>query len=872
MDSTAPYYRDRGGGQAPKPRHPASSPSLHSTKAVRDGPPRVLLSASTSLRRNDQALLAQEESGHCGELSRFFTSSSSAPGPPFPPSLYDNSYLNSLYRPPLLDAHGAVIPPAALGGLPPSPPSLPPPGEISMAALGTSKTRSEARREDEPNFRHYCPSVTDASSPYHVKPPVLPFSPLSIDDSQRLRLSAARETSFAASSISGSPRRPPRPSFFSLGQEELSSPPCDFYSSAHGNWSASDPALSGLSSCLASLASRAQALFSALRHWVEGRSEARRCRAPRVCVLFKFAAAACCAVALLLLLFVCLHSTRIQSQRSKTLSLARHSRNHADAETPAWHSPRFPQLYPPNAAGKDEEEEVESNFLPGADEEEDEGEDASEEANPLLAAAGTMLVIPGVGEKGRNACKESEYIGHTLRLAHEKSFFSLFSETKGMTKYEASDVVGTDDALYTVFDSSYAIGHTSYTLHPFEENNYLIGSPERPGGGDSQWEGLAYDDVTKHFFAVREAIVDDTNTPHAGGRRAPGVAPHVSADNKQADEASGVFQLSSLFAPSSTAAESKEEDPARSKKPSRNKKERERAERTGDTDRRERTEQTRVEAADRQTGDGGKEAAVKEVKAKKEKTKDDAPRTRGNQLPHYHAWIEELAVKNKTYAVLQSCRTEFRFSAENKGFEGLVGLRHANGSFYLLGLCEGNYCKGGKKGRKRGHGRLVLMEKVDGGDDGEACLWKTVKVLHLPPEIGFRDYSSIAVRGHHVAITSQEDSVVWIGTFNLPEDIPAHGMEGTGEGADKHKPRMLLTDPSALEVSPGGELLYFPRDEQCRILYCNIEGIAFTGRLLAAGERRWKSAANEIQPRTQVADSRVFGDAPKSLGSLERRR
>lgn len=77
------------------------------------------------------------------------------------------------------------------------------------------------------------------------------------------------------------------------------------------------------------------------------------------------------------------------------------------------------------------------------------------------------------------------------------------------------------------------------------------------------------------------------------------------------------------------------------------------------------------------------------------------------------------------------------------------------------------------------------------------------QILRLPREIGFTDYSSIAVRGNRLAITSQEDSVVWIGRFNAPEETPEKREAGTGEGPDKHKRKMLVDNPLDLEVLAG---------------------------------------------------------------------
>ncbi|KFG33939.1 hypothetical protein TGFOU_245610 [Toxoplasma gondii FOU] len=391
------------------------------------------------------------------------------------------------------------------------------------------------------------------------------------------------------------------------------------------------------------------------------------------------------------------------------------------------------------------------------------------------------------------------YLSHTLRLAHEQSFFSLFANTQGMAKYEASDVIGVDGSLYTVFDSSYAIGHTSYTLRPFDDTNYLIGNPKRTGDEDSQWEAITYDEVTKRFFIVREAIVMEEHTPWTP------TTTSSAAPNEQKEAAAA---------------------PSPSKKAGKVHK-------------------------SKTANHGGKDEAEPARSAEVE--------TRGatknaGKLEHYHAVIEEVEISEKSYKVVQACRTEFSFSAQNKGFEGVISLRDTNGKFFLLGLCEGNYCKGGAKGRKRGNGRLVLMEKVEAAGTGEQCIWTTVRVLHLPREVAFTDYSSIAVRGSHLAITSQEDSVVWLGKFNMPEDKPNHSDGGTGVEASVDAPKMLLTDPAALEVVPGGQVLNFPRDEQCNIIYCNIEGIAFAGRLLVTVADKVKAWQD---PRCMATDQRV---------------
>jgi len=39
-------------------------------------------------------------------------------------------------------------------------------------------------------------------------------------------------------------------------------------------------------------------------------------------------------------------------------------------------------------------------------------------------------------------------------------------------------------------------------------------------------------------------------------------------------------------------------------------------------------------------------------------------------------------------------------------------VRGADGNLYVLGLCEGNYCAEGSKGREAGNGRVVVMQRV----------------------------------------------------------------------------------------------------------------------------------------------------------------
>ena len=125
----------------------------------------------------------------------------------------------------------------------------------------------------------------------------------------------------------------------------------------------------------------------------------------------------------------------------------------------------------------------------------------------------------------------------------------------------------------------------------------------------------------------------------------------------------------------------------------------------------------------------------------------------------FDAQIMKVHVSESSYSVIETCHSEFQFEGDSKGFEGAISLRGADGVLYLLGLCEGNYCDE-TRGKEAGNGRVVIMAKeVDTSAPG-GCVWKTRRILKLPPTANFVDYSAFAVHHstHSVAITSQENS------------------------------------------------------------------------------------------------------------------
>ena len=126
---------------------------------------------------------------------------------------------------------------------------------------------------------------------------------------------------------------------------------------------------------------------------------------------------------------------------------------------------------------------------------------------------------------------------------------------------------------------------------------------------------------------------------------------------------------------------------------------------------------------------------------------------------------------------------------------------------YLLALCEGNYCKGGRKGRTPGGGRIQVFEK-------SKKVWRHCYGIHLPACLPFVDYSGMSIDDGRVAIVSQETSMLWIGRFN------EHDWAWTDEG----------------------RLYGFPRSANGSILYGNIEGVGWIGpnRVVTVSDRRKK--------------------------------
>lgn len=199
--------------------------------------------------------------------------------------------------------------------------------------------------------------------------------------------------------------------------------------------------------------------------------------------------------------------------------------------------------------------------------------------------------------------------------------------------------------------------------------------------------------------------------------------------------------------------------------------------------------------------------------------------------PGYHAIIEELRINDGgdngaeilTYSVIDACPSEFAFETDNKGLEGAVGMiDKQSGELYMLGLCEANDCRLSHQDRP-GNGKIVVMQKFK--TDGDDCVWRTIKLLSIPLTANFHDYSAIALAETGVvAITSQEDSKIWIGELLNTDSIK----------------------DIAFDNSVGHVYSYPVSLSNCSHIYCNVEGVHFlSGGLLIGVEDKMKSRGRQ---------------------------
>ena len=143
------------------------------------------------------------------------------------------------------------------------------------------------------------------------------------------------------------------------------------------------------------------------------------------------------------------------------------------------------------------------------------------------------------------------------------------------------------------------------------------------------------------------------------------------------------------------------------------------------------------------------------------------------------------------FRYVDSAWLDFPLDRPNKGLEGLTCI-HREGQTYLLGLCEGNRCKGGAEGRIPGGGRIHVFQR------GRRS-WDRVGKIRLPETVRFVDYSGVAVTGDRIAVISQVSSALWVGNFA----------------------------PSGWQITSAGTSYALPRAPDGSIVYGTVEGVSW---------------------------------------------
>ncbi len=133
------------------------------------------------------------------------------------------------------------------------------------------------------------------------------------------------------------------------------------------------------------------------------------------------------------------------------------------------------------------------------------------------------------------------------------------------------------------------------------------------------------------------------------------------------------------------------------------------------------------------------------------------------------------------------------FSSEGKDrVFGGIGYLELSGQEYLFGLCRGNKCRGGRKGKKPGGGRIQVFQN-------EGSRWVRQGSIKLPKAVQFENYTGIAAKGNRIAVAGRANSALWIGEFK---------ERGWGFVDD-------------------GQIYHFPKSSRGNDIYCNVGGLVW---------------------------------------------
>jgi hypothetical protein len=194
----------------------------------------------------------------------------------------------------------------------------------------------------------------------------------------------------------------------------------------------------------------------------------------------------------------------------------------------------------------------------------------------------------------------------------------------------------------------------------------------------------------------------------------------------------------------------------------------------------------------------------------------------------FYLLIEAEKHTDGTYkAAIEECNDAGRFlgrswvdvplEKRNTGFEGLSVVPW-QGREYLLALCEGNRCRGGRKGRQPGRGRIHVLQK-------RARLWQSVACIKLPRRAAFEDYSAVTLRGDRIAVISQQSSRLWLGILRRRD----------------------------WTIAGAGRVYDFPRTKKGKLQYCTVEGISWLSpnRFVVVSDLAKPGASNRCQKKSQ---------------------
>src|SRR5262249_1294163 len=145
-----------------------------------------------------------------------------------------------------------------------------------------------------------------------------------------------------------------------------------------------------------------------------------------------------------------------------------------------------------------------------------------------------------------------------------------------------------------------------------------------------------------------------------------------------------------------------------------------------------------------------------------------------------------------------------------------------DGEPLLLGLCEGNRCKGGSASKQPGGGRIQLFSRG-------RHHWDHAGTLRLPTGVAFEDYASLAVAAERIAVVSQASSAVWVPPFS----------------------------PSTLALDAGA-MYRFPLDAHGDCVYCTVEGISWLGDRLVMVSDRAKTGDHHARCQAKDQSIHVF--------------